>query len=870
MRSVLWVGIVSIYFLWSFALHTDFLPGKPFKKTGNPDAEVLPVQSLPVTTTIFLPLVLHPDNFGETIPIWAHTGPPAPHEVVLFRHMFTLEEPVSAAELSIFADTRYEVWVDGHWHGRGPARFSRKTREYDTYHLGSLGAGTHLVAVLVQWAPVARRSESTTPFLQARIQAQTPDGQVIVDQTDTRWKATLSDAWRQDAPPVHSWGLIGPTELLDLRRLPQNWMLSSFDDTAWQQAQTKDIPPATYQPRSILPLASLPLTPTVEEVGVWWTPFQRASHAGRRLLLAEPISDSQAVQHTASGLACIHTPSYMVLDLGRIVYGRFVAEVNGPAGTVVDIGWDERLWHNRRPLPYPGSLHPEWNQVDSWVLDGTLRTLSTLDARTGRYILVVVWNRDTRTPVTIQNLHILAERYPVEQRGRFQSTDPLLNRIWQVGVDTAFLNMTDAYNDPWRERGQWWGDAFVVDHVNQVASGNTNLLRRGLRFMAEAFQDGRPPSLAPNPDSSLLLDYGMLWVQSLSDEWRLSRDRATLERVYPVLVDFLRYLETYEHPTTHVLDIPEGEWYETALIDWAAYNGSRFGQSVPLNALYYDTLLKAAEMAEVMGNADQSRQWREKAAVVKAQVNALLYRPDEGRYSTSKVGEKTYPPSPQAQAWALAYNIVPEGEQQRVADALLALLSHNPHTPNVEIYGMYWVLEALGRTHRLGEAVDSITLYYGHMLEQGATTWWETFNAQANYANALSHGWGGSPTWFLTTYALGARRTGPESWQVSPGSPELGNISGSLPLQQGELQVSWVYTGTSEWRLDLVAPAGSEGQVLLPIAASPSPTMTLVLNGGVVWADGRARASNISVQSVQTDGLSLSLAGGRYVLACTH
>ncbi|NJN43491.1 MAG: hypothetical protein HC806_01275 [Anaerolineae bacterium] len=200
---------------------------------------------------------------------------------------------------------------------------------------------------------------------------------------------------------------------------------------------------------------------------------------GHRLLLAEPIPSGEVVQEISEKnltLRIDQTPSYFVLELPRVTHGRLVGTVLGPAGTVIDIGWDEKLFAGTRPLPFPGSLHPEWSQVDSWMLDGHARELTTIDSRTGRYILVAVWGKG---PVEFQNLRVVEEQYPVSQVGDFVSSDEFLNRVWQVGADTAQLNMVDAYVDPWRERGQWWGDAYVVDRTNRVVFGEMELLRRG-------------------------------------------------------------------------------------------------------------------------------------------------------------------------------------------------------------------------------------------------------------------------------------------------------------------------------------------------------------------------------------------------------
>ena len=907
-----------------------------------------------LASTIYLPLITRPDTFLQNCPIWTHHLPPDPHEVVLFRHRFTLDEQLGNPRFFIFADTRYEVWIDGSWIGRGPARFSRTRREYDVYQLDTLQPGAHLIAVLVQWAPNARRSESDTPFLMGHLQGMARESYRVITRTGPQWRALASDAWRRDAVQVHSSRLIGPTELVDLRELPHNWMQPAFSDEEWPSAVVKDFPgEAVYRPRSIPLLANVPFTPTVVdagllspgygigELGAWlstpytltfeaidsteffvetltttkivlpglalldggelaWAkvgdyrpdvyiasamirpgthtlsfadippqgltfgvstrnvqidlPFQQGAHAGRRLLLAEPISQSDAVLVTSEeGLTVefAKSPAYIVLDLGRTVHGRLTADVTGPAGTVVDIGWDERLTGAHRPLPYPGSLHPQWNQTDSWVLDGMSHSISTIDARAGRYILIAAWGDN---PIKLEDIIIYEERYPVEQKGEFHSSNPLLDEIWQVGVDTLRPNMTDAYTDtPWRERGQWWGDAYVEDHINRVAFGDIKLLQRGLLFMAEAFAEGRPPAMAPNSDQTLLLDYGMLWVQSLHDYYQVTEDTQFLIQVYPVLCEFMTYLEIYENPSTGLLDVPFGEWWETALIDWHA-GDSRYGQSTALNALYYATLVDAAHIAQATSNISDNLDWRQKAERVKLQVNSYLYLPAQHRYVASVTPEDVLPPSIHAQTWALACVLVPEAEVELVISSLLEL------PLNIQIYGMFWVLEALGNSNHIPEALDIIQTRYGGLLDLGATTWWEGFNANSRYDASLSHSWGGAPTWFLTTYVLGARQIGPDAWSVRPAFEGAKYASGSLPFQKGEIWVHWERSSCENSKLEIIAPAHTTGEIIIPFAGDMT---VLTLNDQVIWQRGIPLVENVVGH---TDGISVYLPGGEYTL----
>lgn len=914
-------------------------------------------------STVYLPLV-QVTHEVETLSIWPHAEEPAPHEVALFRHTFDLDAPVTEVQLAIFADTRYEVWVDGTWVGRGPARFSHDLKEYDTYSLPPLHPGTHLIAVLVQWAPNTRRSESDVPMLRAYVDGISEDGEGRIVRTGPHWKATLSSAWRKRAADVHKWKLIGPTELLDLRRLPDGWTTLSFSDADWSAAAVQNVPDSAYAARTISKTQTVSMPVAVQEVGYVspsahlfeitpslstleafslttvapttaqlefvtasgtasavavsvdgrhyseqpiagdrppgiyritapldagshtvtvenvpsdgltmaisgdyiqtekLPPLRQGFHAGRRLLLAEYARADSPVHVVTSSmtatLTITDTPAYAILDLGRTVHGRVRAQVDGPAGSLVDIGWDERLWNNRRPLPFPGPLHDNlWNQTDSWILDGQPRTMSTIDARAGRYVLIAAWGD---TPIQIDNLRVLEERYPVTRRGLFTSTNPTLNRIWQVGVDSLYPNMNDGYTDtPWRERGQWWGDAYVEYKINSVAFADTQLLRRGLVLMAEAFSDGRPTAMAPNGQDVHMLDYGMLWVQGLQDYLQDSGNAHFLRQTYPTVRTFIDYLAGYEDESSGLLDLSKSHWSQTALVDWAGTT-SRFGESAAVNAMYYGTLLDAARIAEAVGDGEQAAVWRNKAGVLKEQINAVLYRPESQLYVATIYDNTVLAPSPHAQAWTLAYDVVPVQDKQHVADSLMELLSDDPGHPNVEMYGMFWVLKALGRANRVWDGIRVIERYYGRLLELGATTWWEHFTSNEDYRSSLSHGWGGSPTWFLTTYVLGARATSPTSWRVTPALRGVQYAAGTLPLAHGELNITWERKNCEEASLSINAPTETTGEVILDL---PTDKTSVWLDELSVWDEGDAAAQDVYADE---SGIRVQLDGGAHTL----
>jgi alpha-L-rhamnosidase len=237
------------------------------------------------------------------------------HEVNLFRRTFSIEETLKKANLQIFADTRYQVWLDGDWVGRGPARFSKLTREYDVYPLGNLGPGEHLIAVLVQWAPNNRRSESTTPYLLAHIEGSTSAGHLVKAATGSFWKVLSSDAWRQEAALVHTWGLIGPTELLDLRQLPLDWMKLEYSDSGWSQAIVKNISTVDYQ---------LPQVPRLDPSVSFTAPAPLLEPSPTSL----DISTVNFLPRSLPFLDRVNIP-IQVLDAGFVSPGRRISEIDG-------------------------------------------------------------------------------------------------------------------------------------------------------------------------------------------------------------------------------------------------------------------------------------------------------------------------------------------------------------------------------------------------------------------------------------------------------------------------------------------------------------------------------------------------------------
>jgi hypothetical protein len=224
-------------------------------------------------------------------------------------------------------------------------------------------------------------------------------------------------------------------------------------------------------------------------------------------------------------------------------------------------------------------------------------------------------------------------------------------------------------------------------------------------------------------------------------------------------------------------------------------------------------------------------------------------------------------PSPHAQAWALRYAVVPSERRQLVARCLADQLSpffDEQGWTVVETYGMFWMLEALAQTGRTTAALNLIREPYGRLLAQGATTWWELFTPNQTRGNSLSHAWGGSPTWFLTTHVLGGQMLGPAQWRVAPHPGGLLYARGAVPVATQVLEIDWSQVQCGDFRMTVLAPEKTTGEILLPIF---SQSARVTLNGAVVWDEGPVDGH--AVQMTPQGLLIASLSGGSYEIAAS-
>jgi len=190
---------------------------------------------------------------GSCRPIWIEDEPDAPPELyVMFRRQVELPAAPVMSKLSIFADSRYTLWINGQSIGRGPARFDPRCPEYDLYeNTPSLRAGANTIAVLVRYFGLGNfRWIPAGAGLCVDLEIALPDGTTERITSDASWRASVADAYSRDASRMSI--ILPANEEFDARQWEPAWITGPYDDSGWLPAvPVDDNTHGPMQPRSI-------------------------------------------------------------------------------------------------------------------------------------------------------------------------------------------------------------------------------------------------------------------------------------------------------------------------------------------------------------------------------------------------------------------------------------------------------------------------------------------------------------------------------------------------------------------------------------------------------------------------------------------
>jgi alpha-L-rhamnosidase len=752
-----------------------------------------------------------------TLPDTPHTfhaqwisGPDAPaHDpaVLRLRKEFTLTNTPEHFVIHVSADNQFLLVVNGKLVGRGPSIGDLPHWRYETYDLAPLlHSGKNLIAATV-WnlgdvAPV-RQISSHLGFL-----LDGDSTNEVAVATDSSW-LVHQDPGFQFAPNSKGGNLYffaSAGERMDASTMTWKWsdVNAAATEPEWQHA----LPLGGAVNRGsngnswLLMPDSLP---TME-----YTP----TSAGHVVRASDDLaSDSQFPADPLEIPA--HRHLTLLLDRGTLTTAFPTLIVSGGKGSQITMSYAEALIDNAGNKGNRNEIAGKHlvGVFDEIIPDGAAnRSFTPLDWRTWRYLEIEVTTGSE--PLKLNSLSATFTAYPFQHRARFESDDPSLTEIWNVGWRTARLCAHDAYMDtPYYERLQYIGDTRIQALISYTNSGDDRLARQAI----EAFHDALLPegitlSRYPSRLPQVITNFSLLWIGMIHDFWYYRNDSQFVSEQLPAIRSVLSYFRMRRD--NNGLPVIKDWW---PFVDWAiGFDGGnspeKDGVSASGSLFYLEALQNTAEMEAALGDRNLALEDSAEAQHLRKTIYDRFWSPQEELISDT-VEHKHF--SQQANALAVWLDVIPKPQQADVITRIYSATDTGFHASRplpknispASSYFRFYLARALVHAG-LGDRYLETLGPWHTMLKNGLTTWAE----QPEPTRSDSHAWSAHPNIDLLTTVAGIVPSSPlfTHVEIVPGLGSLHHLAVVYPSPRGEIaaEYSVKHSGISA---HVTLPAGLSG-----------------------------------------------------------
>ena len=308
--------------------------------------------------------------------------------------------------------------------------------------------------------------------------------------------------------------------------------------------------------------------------------------------------------------------------------------------------------------------------------------------------------------------------------GSFACSDETFNTLMRMGDRAYRSNFADGYptDCPHREKNGWTGDASIASELAQYCYENTAAYEKWLNdIMDSQLANGDISGIVPTSGWGYRWGNGPAWDSAMPviawNLWCYRGDRRALDAVYPALKRYVDF--TSKRARGNLVRHGIGDWNHV---------DRKHVPSVELTSSCYYRQAAAilSRIAAIKGLADDAARYAKLAEDVKKAINAKFYK-GNGVYDN---GRQT------AQAFPLAFGVVPESERNAVAAKLVESVEKEGCHVDIGLLGSKHVFRALSRIGRTDLAFKMLTNSTKpspvEWIQKGGTTLWEDWGDGAS------------------------------------------------------------------------------------------------------------------------------------------
>lgn len=759
--------------------------------------------------------------------------------VMLFRKELELEDEVEYAEVKISADTKYKLYVNGHFVEYGPARGDFQVWFYDTVRIDPfLHPGTNCIGVAVLRYPEDTFAgnhgmfRTSLPGLGMKGSLTLKNGKKYTLQTDETWKSKKDfrvSFMREEerfAPLIIHEKVYGDP-------LFRAWKMPGYNDYYWEKV--------FIYPKNRISVAVSPGNLNPRQIPYMYR--KRRKFSGISCIRMSMHKSSEWKDFLDGKKDIIIEPDSVELieiDAGEEMTGFIHAAFEGGLGAKVRFMYSEAYVQNEYAGPEHipvkkdradkrnGHLQGYWDTYYLYGQGNEERAEHYIPYwfRTFRYIQLRIQTSDD--PLILKRLDYEETGYPLEVKTHVQTSDPSLDPIWEISERTLRRCMHETYEDcPYYEQLQYIMDSrsqilytYCVSADDRLARSCIDAMKRGQRY------DGLMNCSYPNCNTNVIPGFSIFYIFMLYDHMMFFADRDLVRESMPVIEQILNYFrrnlneDGYVGKTGHLIDSRFWSFIDWAK-EWNDTNGMPpAGLKGPLtmeSLLYIYGLQKAAALAEYLGHHQDAENFLIRARNV--QKALLAHCIGKKGMLTDGPGVEEY--SQHCQVFAV---LTGTGEPGLLRENLRKTIGSDEFaqcTVAMRFY-LFRALEMTGMYEYTNQYWDA----WRKMIASHCTTCVES----EAYARSECHAWGALILYELPAVTLGVRPAEPgyRKIRIHPQAGYLTSASGTVFTPAGSVKVSWVkdengmhisYQAPDGWKTESVSEDGTD----IILAKNPAP-----------------------------------------------
>jgi hypothetical protein len=727
--------------------------------------------------------------------------------VLHFRRTLDLPSVSAAYTVRVSADNRFILYVNGKRVGDGPARGDLTHWRYERFDLAPyLQPGQNLITATVWnfgvYAPVAQMSDRTAFLLESEAAGptgiSTPDGWLVEQELGLR-------PLDRSTVTIKTYFASGPGEEIDASKYDWNWN-SDTSGLNW-------VPVASPMRDSIFPGTNHAHSADTTGDNPWGLIPDELPHmeyspteAGSVVSLDDIANEQPGLIHFPERDAGLPPGVHVHLTLDRKTLTTAYPEliVSGGKGSHIILTYSEALYDknehkgDRDSLDYAdanGILHARkaLGLTDSFLPDGgPHRVFMPLWWRTWRYLDLDITTGNE--PLTLESLKAYFTAYPFEERAKFKSGDPDLDKIWETSWRTARVDAHETYMDtPYYEQLQYIGDTRIQALISYTIAGDDRLARQAITaFDHSRIPEGITRSRYPSNLPQNIPTFSLLWIGMLHDYWMYRPDPQFVSDELSGTREVLTWFRKYENPDGLLRQLP---WW--SFIDWVPSGEiptyDEHGESCVTTLEYLGALIEATDLEQHLGDPVLAASYKTRLDHVRSGLTSKCWDPSRGLLADNP-GLKMF--SQQANILGVLYDVIPKDRQRDVLQRMLAI---EPGTTpdgmlSASYYFRFYLARALDHAGIADDYLKSLDPWR-KLLPLHFSTWPEI----PGDTRSDSHAWSAHPVYDMLTVVAGIEPASPgfATVRITPHLGPLDHLKATFPHPLGDIVVEYQRDGSN-------------------------------------------------------------------------